>query len=225
MTAVIACGSDSAPGASGSSGEGTASSGIASGSAASDTQGEPEQSAAGGLDSACVELVLGRAATSFTDITDAERTRIFEQCSTAGPGQPGSRLAAGFDVECIEGVVGETETDFSQLNPEQRQAVFEECGGGDFGGQQFPGGARPAGGAGAATEGLANLLQNECVQDAIGRPVTDPSELNQQEIFTAIQQCSESLQLPAGGFGDRGGFGGGAGGPGGFGRPPRASGN
>ena len=42
---------------------------------------EPAATADGGLDEACVQRVLGRAVTGFSDVTAAERDAIFQECS------------------------------------------------------------------------------------------------------------------------------------------------
>ncbi len=171
----------------------------------------------GGLDAACVELVLGRSVTGFGDVTDSERTRIFEECSSGGGG--GGRLAAGFDPTCVESALGSEITDFQELTAEQRQTVFEACGGDSIAvGPPGGGEGRPGAGLGAQGEGVATLLENECIQNAVGRPITDASDLSQQEIFAAIQSCADSLELPEGGLGGGQGFGGGQGG---FGQRPR----
>lgn len=212
LTAAVACGTDASNGApasaSDSTGE-TTSLPVASDSGTEADTGSPagdEPAAAGGLDPVCVELVLGRTATGFGDITDAERTRIFEECSAGARQRRGGGLAAGFDPVCVQAAIGIEVSDFTELTPEQRQTLFEQCGGdgqpGGFEGRRGDG-ERPAGGFGGA--GFAGLLENECVQNALGGSVTDITQLSQEQIQQALTQCSAELDLPAGGFG---GFGG-----------------
>ncbi len=222
LVAAVACGTDSGnattvpddepaaslPLADRDSGETAGGGTEPTGNGGAPSAGNRDEPANGGLDPDCVELVLGRTVTGFGDVTDAERTRIFEECSEGGPG--GRGIVAGFDPVCIEDAIGVSGAEFADLTQEQRQAVFEQCGG-----DAQPGG-RPFGdGQGPPTDGaggdrFAELLQNECVQNALGRPVTDISEVSQQEIFTALSQCGDSLGLPQGGFGGgQGGFGGG----------------
>lgn len=225
LIAGIACGTDasgSAPASDSPSGESTTLPIVADGATDGQPTGDdPGAPAAGGLDPACVELVLGRTATGFGDITDAERTRIFAECSAGAPGSPRTRsggLAAGFDPACVRTASGVDVTNFADLTPEQRQAVFEQCGGGARPGglEGRPGdGERPAGGFGGG--GIAGLLENECVQSAIGGGITDITQLSQEQIQQAIAQCGTELGLPEGGFGGRGFGGRQDGGPGGFG--------
>ena len=143
---TIACGVDQGAGAVAGSGDPTSSASVESllpaategGDVSSESaNGAPGVGAGDGLDTTCVELVLGRSVTGFGAITDAERTRIFAECSAGGRGGGiaggGARGfgGVGFDPECIATALGSETTDFTQMTPEQRTAVFEACGGPD----------------------------------------------------------------------------------------------
>ncbi len=218
LIAAVACGTDAsgdAPASASDSPDEVSTlllAGDGNGSIAAEQSPDEESVAAGGLDPVCVEQVLGRTATGFADITDAERTRIFEDCSADARGPRGGGFAAGFDPVCVLAATGNEVTDFADLTAEQRQAVFEQCGG-----DERPGGPgtelgdreRQAGGFGGA-----GLLENECVQNALGGSVTDITQLSQEQIQQALALCSAELDLPEGGFGGRqnggqGRFGGG----------------
>ncbi len=232
--AAVACGGDS-DAAPASGNEATAASSTSTTTpvlAADDNNGaaqngapDDQTAANGGLDPVCVELVLGRTVTGFADITDAERTRIFEECSSNGrggfgpnDGLAGGARGAGFDPACVEETLGSEATDLTQLTPEQRQEVFAACGG-DLAGGGRPSigqggqgdGNRPPGGGGFGGGGLEALLQNECAQNVLGRSVEDVSELTQEEIQRLFSEC-------AGAFGGQGGGGFGRGQNGGTGR-------
>ncbi len=172
-------------------------------------------SASGGLNPECVQLVLGREVTDFTDITEAERTRVFAECS--GSGERGSnRVAAGFDQSCIDGVTGEAGKVFGDLTPEQRQTVFAECGGASripFGGLTT-GGIRPGG---TFTPGDFGSFQidSECIEDALGAPLDESGGLAEltPEQRELISEClpspaqgttSGSLSIPGGTAGGAG---------------------
>ena len=151
----VACGSDSTQ-----PGEGQPTPGGPEGTAqASGAQtGTPQPVAQGGLDTACVQAVLGRPATGFSDITAAEREQVFRVCSPEGPpalpgqftpvGPGGPVISAGIDFECASETLGREVTGFQDivsLSEEDRAKVFEECseGGVDIrpiDGSQFPGG-------------------------------------------------------------------------------------
>lgn len=225
FVAAIACGTDATNNAPASGNNASAASAPLSvvedtgaTSVQSDTE-TTESTPAAGLDPSCVELVLGRSTTGFGDITDAERTRIFEECSVGARGPRDGGFAAGFDQVCIQAAIGIDVTNIAELTQEQRQSVFEQCGGegrpDDPEGRSGDG-ERPVGGFGGT--GVAGILENECVQNTLGGAVTDITQLSQEQIQEAFAQCAGDPGFPEGGFGGRqnggqGRFGGGQGAP------------
>lgn len=189
---AIACGTDSngADAAAGASDTANASATtvqppVTSDGVADNSESAGTTTASGGLDTACVELVLGRTVTGFGDITEAERTRIFSECSAggrggagiagAGPGGFGGRFGGvGFDPECVATALGTEATDLTEMTPEQRTAVFEACGGADLaGGGRFGGVA----------------LDPECVATALGTETTDLTEMTPEERTAVFEAC------------------------------------
>jgi len=194
--------------------------------------------AGSGLDEACVQRVLGRAATGFADITAAERDAVFEQCSGSEQEQLTRRFATGgagnilenLDEACVTEITGEDELDLASLSIEQRQEIFTECAPEDF--QRRPGGDRFGGGGftGGAFAGIEDLLAG-CVTDALGETPEDLFALDTEQLAAVSEACGDELpdgfdRFQQGGFGQGffgggdGGFGGGGfggGGDGGFG--------
>ena len=181
-----------------------------------------------GLDEACVQRVLGRAATGFADITAAERDAVFQQCSGSEQDQLTRRFATGgagdilenLDQACVTEITGEDELDLGSLSIEQRQEIFTECAPEDFQGR--PGGDRFGGGGftGGALAGIEDLLAG-CVTDALGETPEDLFALDTEQLAAVSEACGDELpdgfdRFQQGDFGG-GGFGGGDGGDGGFG--------
>lgn len=195
MALAAACGSDNSGAASGENGEQQSSTEASSQTSTGNLSSEiAPQTTSGGLDPECAQLVLGRQVTGFTDLTEAERTRVFSECSEGVGDRSGA--VAGFDPECMQealgGPAGEA-ADFRNLTPEQRQTVFQACGGGigaTTGTFQLDG--RPGGAGGA----LGSFLDTECMSDALGKPVDDIFELTQEERRQAASECLDGLSLP-----------------------------
>ncbi len=118
--------------------------------------GDSETAAAtGGINQECVQSVLGREASGFSDITAAERDRIFSECSggsdigdhTPRTGQFGQDHDSGDNStfrfggdgftgqlpECFTDALGDSPNGFQGLSPEDFQAISEACGD-EFGG-------------------------------------------------------------------------------------------
>lgn len=187
-----------------------------------------------GLDEACVQRVLGRAATGFADITAAERDAVFQQCSGSEQDQLTRRFATGdagdilenLDQACVTEITGEDELDLRNLSIEQRQEIFTECAPEDFQGR--PGGDRFGGGGftGGAFAGIEDLLAG-CVTDALGETPEDLFGLSIEQLAAVSEACGDELpdgfdRIQQGDFGGGffgggdGGFGGGGFGGGGF---------
>lgn len=167
------------------------------GSAATSTPvvaaGDPSQATAnGGLDPACVELVLGRTVTGFGDITDAERTKVFAECSAGGgAAQAGGPRTVGFDPACVSTALGEDVPDITQLTPEQRSTVFEACGG-------------IAGGAGGFGGGFRVGIDLACASEQLGIEVTDITQLTPEQRTQVFEVCrpADAPDGPTFRFGD-----------------------
>ena len=188
-----------------------------------------------GLDEACVQRVLGRAATGFADITAAERDAVFEQCSGSEQEQLTRRFATGgagdilesLDEACVTEITGEDDLDLGSLSIEQRQEIFTECAPEDF--QRRPGGDRFGGGGftGGAFADIEELLAG-CVTDALGETPEDLFALDPEQLAVVSEACRDELpdgfdRFQQAGFGQGffggggdGGFGGGGFGGGGF---------
>jgi len=192
------------------------------------------ETASGGLDEACVQRVLGRAATGFTDVSAAERDSIFQQCSGDEEEQLARQLTGGrgddfldaIDVACLAGITGSEEFNLGDLTLEDRQRVFTECVPEDFargqGGSGRPGGAF-GGRLGGAFTDIGNLLEG-CVTEALGETPENFFGLEPEQLEAIAEACGGQLpegfgDFPAFGADGTGGFGGlrGQGGPGGVG--------
>ena len=241
MFAVVAigCGTaiSSAPVASVSP-EPTASAQQASSPAPTPEDADPAAAATdGGLDEACVERVLGRVATGFSDVTAAERDAIFQECSGSEEEQLTRQFTGGrggdfldaIDVECLAGITGSEEFDLAELTLEDRQRVFSECVPEDF--DRAQGGRGGFNARAGAFAGLGELLEG-CVTDALGETPENIFGLDPEQFAAIAEACGDELPEGFGdfsgfgadgadgfgGFGGRGGAGGdGAGGFGGFG--------
>ncbi|NQW17708.1 MAG: hypothetical protein HQ478_09510 [Chloroflexi bacterium] len=181
------------------------------------------ETASGGLDEACVQRVLGRAATGFAGVSAAERDAIFAQCSGTQEEQLNRQFAGGrgadflenIDAACLAEITGSEDLNLADLSLEDRQRVFTECA--PEGLARGPG--RPGGGFGGAFAGLGDLLGG-CVTEALGETPENLFGLEPEQLAAITEACGD--QLPegfgdfqalgpdgAGGFGGRGGDGGG----------------
>jgi hypothetical protein len=162
------------------------------GSAATPTpvfaNGDASQATAnGGLDPACVELVLGRTVSGFGDITDAERTKVFAECSAGGgAAQFGGPRTVGFDPACVSTALGEYVPDITQLTPEQRATVFQQCGFADAGGF---GGGRGFPGADGFGGGFRVGIDLSCASEQLGTEVTDITQLTPEQSAQVVEAC------------------------------------
>jgi hypothetical protein len=137
----------------------------------------------GGIDPACVEQVLGRTVTGFGDITDAERTKVFAECSAGGgAAQAGGPRSIGFDPACVSTALGEDVPDITQLTPEQRATVFQQCG---FAGAGGFGGGRGFGGGGGFRVGI----DLACASEQLGIEVTDITQLTPEQRTQVFEAC------------------------------------
>ena len=144
--------------------------------------------------------MLGRTVTGFGDITDAERTRVFAECSAGGgAAQSGGSRTAGFDPACVSTALGEDVPDIPRLTPEQRATVFQKCG---FAGAGNPGDGRGFGGGGGFRVGI----DLACASEHLGTEVTDITQLTPDQRTRVFEACrptdAPDGQFP--GFGDGG---------------------